>query len=38
MTSNNNDLDDEAAKYAAVDLIDTIIQGEIGEMVEEEEV
>ena len=37
MTSNNDDFDDEASEYAAVDLVDTMIQGEIGEMVEEEE-
>ena len=37
MTSNNDDFDDEASEYAAVDLVDTMIQGEIGEMVEGEE-
>ena len=38
MQTNNEDLDDEASDYAAVDLIDTIIQGEVGDMVEQEEV
>ena len=37
MQTNDEDLDKEDSEYAPVDLIDTIIQGEVGDMVEQEE-